>query len=126
MEEKKTVPWVGWGAKPERQIWRTPPNSSSGKENIVSQLGQKYSVKRTTSYPYKRDPIRKKHLLRQIPGQCCDQCEAFYKAQGEHLNEAEVQELKNRVSRHRDLFERPKTPPGFWDINFTDSELDCN
>ena len=53
---------------------------------------------------------------KKLPGRKCDRCEKYY----ESLPDGE--ERMQRVSRHRELHERPKTPDHFWEIDFPDTE----
>ncbi|EKM55809.1 uncharacterized protein PHACADRAFT_71198, partial [Phanerochaete carnosa HHB-10118-sp] len=36
--------------------------------------------------------------------------------------EADIQDHKQQVSRHRTRWEAPKTPPGYWNIGFPDTQ----
>lgn len=77
---------------------------------------------RTPSPPYKyrRDALRNKQKRRELPGQECDRCNAFYTSL--NLNEQQLQELKDKCSRHRDKWPiRSNTPPGLWNPNFPSS-----
>lgn len=79
---------------------------------------------RSPPYKYKRGPCRKKVERARLPGQCCDNCHWYYndlRTSGRYTEE-EVQDMKNKISRHRDKYPiRSNTPPGFWNPTFSDS-----
>jgi len=43
-------------------------------------------------------------------------------SEDEHEREAEIQGHKQQISRHRARWEAPKTPPGYWNIGFPDTQ----
>ncbi|KAF8136103.1 DNA repair protein endonuclease SAE2/CtIP C-terminus-domain-containing protein [Boletus edulis] len=97
-----------------------------------------------------RNREERKHML----GSDCECCREYYEAVGplpasrqplwrtptkrktpcnlhpldNKENTDEVEEHKQRISRHRHHWHRPKTPPGYWDIGFPDTQevLDIN
>lgn len=76
-------------------------------------------------YKYRRGPCRKKNERARLPGQCCDHCHSYYENLiiRDGYTEEEVQEVKNKFSRHRDKYPiRSSTPPGFWNPVFSDSD----
>lgn len=81
-------------------------------------------LKDTPNYAYRRDPIRKRSERMQLPGQVSMYCAPFYESIAKVHGEAEVEELIERYSRHRDEYPlRSNTPPGLWNPVFTDAEL---
>ena len=80
---------------------------------------------RSPPYKYKRGPCRKKSERAKLPGQCCDDCHSYYEklVSMDGYTEEEVQEMKNKVHRHRHKYPiRSNTPPGFWNPVFSDEE----
>ncbi|VDB99653.1 unnamed protein product [Peniophora sp. CBMAI 1063] len=47
--------------------------------------------------------------------------DAFFDHQNNAQRGKQVDSHMQEISRHRAVFSRPKTPPGFWDINFPDT-----
>ena len=46
----------------------------------------------------------------------CKQCEHYYQSQlDDGFTIDQVEEMKNRISKHRGLFKPPRTPERFWD-----------
>ena len=64
-------------------------------------------------YKYKRRPVRKKADRMKLKGQTCWQCEGFYKSCAETYGKEYAEQLRQKLSRHRDNYSPPKTPPGF-------------
>lgn len=79
---------------------------------------------RSPQYPYRREAIRKRSERKKLPGQVCDCCSAFYEAlYDDGWDEKEIKDYMDRISRHRDKYPvRSRTPPGFWNPLFSDSE----
>lgn len=72
-------------------------------------------------YKYRRDSVRNKQKRRELPGQECDGCATFYAGLG--LNEKELQELKDKCSRHRDKYPiRSNSPIGIWNPRWSSSD----
>lgn len=82
-------------------------------DNVPSKFEPKYA--------YKRDAVRKKSERMKLKGTDCDCCRNFWKHQEASMGKEEAQKLKDKVSRHRDNFPRPTTPPGFWNPVFSSS-----
>ena len=46
----------------------------------------------------------------------CKQCEHYYQSRlDDGFTNDQVEEMKNRISKHRGLFKPPRTPERFWD-----------
>ena len=46
----------------------------------------------------------------------CKQCEHYYQSRlDDGFTIDQVEEMKNRISKHRGLFKPPRTPERFWD-----------
>ncbi|WVQ84647.1 hypothetical protein IAT38_006802 [Cryptococcus sp. DSM 104549] len=87
------------------------------------------------------DVKRKKTERKQMHGGDCECCRGYYEAVGvmpnstrrrpawrdgedddEDDEQAGVREHQNRVSRHRETWVKPPTPPGYWQIGFPDTQ----
>ncbi|CAO3637146.1 unnamed protein product [Cunninghamella blakesleeana] len=66
-----------------------------------------------SNYPYAKT-VRKKAERAHLPGTTCKCCIKYYEA-STMMN---VKEQVDRFSKHKVAYERPKTPPGFWDLDF--------
>ncbi|ORY33395.1 DNA repair protein endonuclease SAE2/CtIP C-terminus-domain-containing protein [Naematelia encephala] len=81
------------------------------------------------------DVKRRKADRKQMHGGDCECCRGYYEAIGpiprynqppvwkeasepDKAKEDELQEHQNQVSRHRDTWQKPPTPPGYWHIGF--------
>ncbi len=63
-----------------------------------------------------REVVRDKEQRRQLQGQSCFRCDAFYKAL-ECEDEAKAAQMCNECSRHRDNNPINNTPPMFYDLD---------
>ncbi|KIJ60658.1 hypothetical protein HYDPIDRAFT_98424, partial [Hydnomerulius pinastri MD-312] len=114
-------------------------------------INSRFSIKKDhnqgLNYQYDavvRNREERKHML----GGDCECCQDYYKAVGPlptprvplwqspkrkapyspHLpandkeNADEIEQHKQRISRHRHHWHRAKTPPGYWDIGFPDTQ----
>jgi len=88
-------------ARPQAPLWRSPhatptKSTSSGRRRLVDASGVPNSPRknRHTSTHDEDDPEE----------------------------EAAIQEHMQRISRHRQQWERPKTPPAYWEIAFPDTQ----
>ena len=71
--------------------------------------------------PFKFEQVvRKKHLRAQMHGTDCACCSNYYNATKE-LNPSENNH-QQQISRHRVWSKRPETPPGFWDVDFPNTQ----
>ena len=60
--------------------------------------------------------VRKKEERKQLMGFECKQCEHYYQSRlDDGFTNDQVEEMKNRISKHRGLFKPPLTPERFWD-----------
>ena len=60
--------------------------------------------------------VRKKEERKQLMGFECKQCEHYYQSRlDDGFTIDQVEEMKNRISKHRGLFKPPRTPERFWD-----------
>ena len=60
--------------------------------------------------------VRKKEERKQLMGFECKQCEHYYQSRlDDGFTIDQVEEMKNRISKHRGLFKPPLTPERFWD-----------
>ena len=60
--------------------------------------------------------VRKKEERKQLIGFDCKQCENYYQSRlDDGFTNDQVEEMKNRISKHRGLFKPPRTPERFWD-----------
>ena len=60
--------------------------------------------------------VRKKKERKQLIGFDCKQCEHYYQSRlDDGFTNDQVEEMKNRISKHRGLFKPPLTPERFWD-----------
>jgi len=80
--------------------------------------------KKKKKYPIKFKETTRNKTKRErehMNGYCCNECEKFCKVGAELLN-IPVKIFNNRFSRHRENEGNeqtpPKTPEGFWDMNF--------
>ena len=69
--------------------------------------------------------VRKKEERKKLRGFDCKLCEDYYQA---HLDEdfdtSQVEEKKNKNSKHRGLFKPPLTPERFWDPDIIEDDED--
>ncbi|KAI9312389.1 hypothetical protein BX666DRAFT_1987047 [Dichotomocladium elegans] len=76
------------------------------------------------------EAVRTKRERAQLKGEACSCCEKFYHATGALPGfNGELITPEERIqqsSRHRTRFQRPKTPPGFWDLDFIPSQHAAN
>ncbi|KAK4685524.1 hypothetical protein P7C73_g4625, partial [Tremellales sp. Uapishka_1] len=81
-------------------------------------------------YQY-HDVVRKKDERKKMHGGDCECCQGYYEAIGtlprfnqgpvwkdDAETHADAKEHQNKVSRHRDTWEKAPTPPGYWQIGF--------
>ncbi|KAM3582916.1 hypothetical protein VKS41_004673 [Umbelopsis sp. WA50703] len=74
------------------------------------------------------DVVRNKYDRSKLHGRTCPCCSDFYRAVGtlpDIENTGRLQnaaERINRNSRHREVYKRPRTPPGFWNVEFPSSQ----
>ena len=110
---------------------KRPPAPEIGKENYgpsflkrprSNSFDEIYQNSGVPVHRYRRDAVRKKAARKLLPGQECDCCKRFWGKQRRENGNEETQKLLDKVSKHRDKFPRPKTPPGFWDPTFPDEE----
>ena len=60
--------------------------------------------------------VRKKEKRKQLIGFECKQCKHYYQSRlDDGFTIDQVEEMKNRISKHRGLFKPPLTPERFWD-----------
>jgi hypothetical protein len=110
--------------RPLSDISNMRPLTSTPTKKKPKNLDNSFDVLPSTSplYKYyKRDAIQKQAERRKLPGRECEWCHAFWKKQREIHGNEEAQRMLKRVSRHRNKYERPVTPPGFWNPVFTPS-----
>lgn len=71
--------------------------------------------------PASRQPLWRTPTKRKTPHN-------FHPSGNDKENTEEVEGHKQLISRHRHHWHRPKTPPGYWDIGFPDTQevLDIN
>ena len=71
--------------------------------------------------PHSRQPLWRTPTKRKAPYN-------LHASDNNKENTDEVEEHKQLISRHRHHWHRPKTPPGYWDIGFPDTQevLDIN
>ncbi|EZA62426.1 uncharacterized protein LOC105275240 isoform X2 [Ooceraea biroi] len=55
----------------------------------------------------------------KLDGWDCWECKQYY--ENLTLSKEELQKRKNQCSRHRQKYEEPMTPEGFWDVGFPDT-----
>ncbi|KAI8373196.1 uncharacterized protein BYT42DRAFT_61215 [Radiomyces spectabilis] len=83
----------------------------------------------STHYPYV-DVVRNRQERSRLHGSTCSCCAKFYEAVGTlpgHDASRSEYTAADRIqlfSRHRDRFKRPRTPPGFWQLDFPSSQED--
>ena len=69
--------------------------------------------------------VRKKEERKKLRGFDCKLCEDYYQA---HLDEdfdtSQVEEKRNKNSKHRGLFKPPLTPERFWDPDIIEDDED--
>ncbi|TIB94795.1 hypothetical protein E3Q19_00158 [Wallemia mellicola] len=69
------------------------------------------------AFKYK-ETVRKKSEREHMVGGDCLCCRDFWNSVGQDA----AQEHKNRSSKHRSHWPRPKTPPGYWDVDFPSTQ----
>lgn len=75
-----------------------------------------------TSFKYNDTPSRKRKDRSKMHGATCSCCSSYYTMMKESPlpnNQYNDNELSN--SRHRYISPPPSTPPGYWDIGFSDN-----
>ncbi|CAG7818226.1 unnamed protein product [Allacma fusca] len=77
------------------------------------------------AFKYKPDrAIRKRDERNKLDGVACDMCREYYKDIASQLNQAELDRIMNKCSRHRVKY-APRsfdTPPDFWRTDFPSTE----
>ena len=69
--------------------------------------------------------VRKKEERKQLIGFDCKQCENYYQSRlDDGFTNDQVEEMKNRISKHRGLFKPPLTPERFWDPDIIEDSAD--
>lgn len=69
--------------------------------------------------------VRKKEERKQLIGFDCKQCEHYYQSRlDDGFTNDQVEEMKNRISKHRGLFKPPLTPERFWDPDIIEDSAD--
>jgi len=82
----------------ENGIYRVPKR----KTDISEQFNMRYKADRA-----------------KLSGWDCWECKEYYKNLS--LSKEELQKRKNQCSRHRNKYERPNTPEGFWNPEFPET-----
>ncbi|KAL7753330.1 hypothetical protein RI367_001105 [Sorochytrium milnesiophthora] len=80
------------------------------------------SVRPTFKYT---EVVRKKDERRKMHGADCPCCTNWYKMTGFadlDGNALDIGAHKDLVSRHRNIFDQPQTPDGFWDVGFPSTQ----
>ncbi|KAF8840972.1 hypothetical protein BDN67DRAFT_996455 [Paxillus ammoniavirescens] len=117
----------------------------------MSTINSRFSIRkdRNSGVEFQYDAVvRNREERRHMLGSDCECCQEYYRAVGPqpasrqplwrspnrktphnyHLaendkeNVEEVEEHMQRISRHRHHWHRAKTPPGYWDIGFPDTQ----
>ncbi|EIW71988.1 hypothetical protein TREMEDRAFT_23406, partial [Tremella mesenterica DSM 1558] len=108
-------------------------------EEITKRVQDEYEIDREKNdgvgYQY-HEVKRRKVDRRQMHGGDCECCKDYYQAIGpiprynaefggmetskkeKNQKEREIQEHQNKISRHREVWIRPPTPPKYWNIGF--------
>ncbi|XP_077257706.1 uncharacterized protein LOC143894903 [Temnothorax americanus] len=82
-------------------------------------LLNKFNVRSKRKIITKNLNMRCKADRAKVKGSECWECKEYYNKLG--LSEEQLQKQKNQISRHRYKYERPNTPPGFWDLEFSET-----
>ncbi|XP_014256806.1 uncharacterized protein LOC106670737 [Cimex lectularius] len=103
-----------------------PLASSTQKERCNTSFDRPPNWEESSSvgYVYQQGAVRNKAERKQLKGWECEECEKYYKALGDQLSPAKIQERINACSRHRSKFNPNihQTPPEFWNPLFPDTE----
>ncbi|KAI8575132.1 hypothetical protein K450DRAFT_263210 [Umbelopsis ramanniana AG] len=74
------------------------------------------------------DVVRNKYERTKMHGTACACCSEYYRAVGTLPDVEEPNKLRHaserikQNSRHREVYKRPLTPPGYWDVEFPSSQ----
>ncbi|RZF44287.1 hypothetical protein LSTR_LSTR006837 [Laodelphax striatellus] len=91
------------------------PISNSKKEQTTANPG----------FKYERGAVKKKSERLKLDGWSCDDCEKYYaNMEKAGMNASQIKRTMNKCSRHRNQFQRPTTPPDFWNPKFDTSDED--
>ncbi|XP_039306333.1 DNA endonuclease RBBP8-like isoform X2 [Solenopsis invicta] len=93
----------------------TQKTSHKKKKTIL----EKFNVRSNRKDVSKQLNMRCKADRAKLKGSDCWECREYYQIL--KLSKEELQKRKNQCSRHRDRFERPKTPEGFRDPEFSET-----
>lgn len=101
------------------------------KNRKVSELTEKHDcsfdripekISTSPNYKYRRDALRNRDARRRLDGWECEQCKNYY-AVANGANPAELKHHLKQCSKHRDKYSvQSSTPPGYWDVNFPNTE----
>lgn len=116
--------YEGVGPLPERlqaPLWRSPSKSQSQPD--FHSPSRRPCLNRASS----RSPTRHHdaNLTRSVdrhPNSTRTSDSGHHRAEGSRRRHSEIAEHKKAISRHRQNWERAKTPPGYWDIGFPDTQ----
>ncbi|KAI9302002.1 hypothetical protein BJ944DRAFT_127921 [Cunninghamella echinulata] len=68
-----------------------------------------------TSYDSYLDAVQEEQVKKNTHGSTST-CAHYF--ENDSTSFANVKESMNKFSKHKVVYERPKTPPGFWDLTF--------
>ncbi|KAG4304710.1 hypothetical protein PORY_001763 [Pneumocystis oryctolagi] len=122
-----------------KRLGRYSRASKSTKESLHDYV---INIDKNNNIPYAYDEvIRDKASRKRLPACACDNCIKFFEAHGPiatipkpkwrsppkecayiDLNKEHIHQNLQQVSRHRAIFFRAKTPPGFWESDFPNTQ----
>ncbi|XP_021916977.1 uncharacterized protein LOC110828509 isoform X2 [Zootermopsis nevadensis] len=80
-------------------------------------------VSTSPNYKYRRDALRKREARQKLDGWECQQCRNYYAVTCGGADPSELKRHLKLCSRHRDKYSfQSRTPLGYWDVNFSNTE----
>ncbi|XP_022193587.2 protein gamma response 1 [Nilaparvata lugens] len=115
--------------KPKRNPSSNPNSKNQFKSEPSNPLPTSNSRKEQpttkTEFKYERGAVKKKSERLKLDGWSCDDCEKYYATMEQAgMNTSQIKRTMNKCSRHRNQFQRPSTPPDFWNPKFDTSDED--
>ncbi|KAG2219104.1 hypothetical protein INT45_005835 [Circinella minor] len=104
-----------------------PPSEKSHYSSPENSLHNNYTSPSPVEYeqPFV-EAVRKKEERKKLTGTTCKCCADYYYAAGNLPGPDGTiitpEERIQQCSRHRSRFKRPKTPPGFWNLDFISTQ----